>query len=641
DDNPETDDPKVIDEVSFVPNESPRDGHGHGTLMAGILSGTGAASSTGFYSGDETKNATIREYTQIGVAPASKLLNVKVISNDGSGDASWIVSGIEWAVEHGADVISMSIGAYPERPGDVIMDAVKAAVEAGVVVVVAAGNDGPGSFSISTPALSPYVITVGAVYETENITFFSSRGPAPFYVLAKPDLVAPGAAVISTSREFNEEKGVYYEEVWGTSAATPHVAGVAALLRQAFPNASAYEIKAALMLGAKDLGVDYCIQGAGLVDALGAYNVLSTRSKPIAFAPPKIDSMSWPTVALYPGDFKVINITVVGGENLTDATWRIEGSIKDIASFTSAEKLCLHKVYTVREKEISDTTPHLFIYGDNYDSGDMLELGNYTGLGTVAIQIVIPEDAEPNHYSGYLRLYSGGKVVASLPIKIDVRRPKAKVIFDDVSQFPEDRETLWGGSFMGWGVELWWRDVAQAGYDVDSLMQVMNKTGLDPWAILLSGNYQVIYLHDTDLRMGISGALPKILDSNLSIVALYDGGFEYSLISSEVYTEWSEIALIGVAENFNKEHPISRGVKCVPALGGLGLAVHEDAEIVATAISYDDPSGSAVFIATYEAEGGGRFIAIGDSNIFDCARTPDFTWYYLWKNYEVEVASID
>lgn len=642
DDNPETEDPKVIEDVSFVPGEDAEDRNGHGTLVAGIAAGTGAASSQGFLSGKEWVNDTwIPPETQVGVAPAAKLYNVKVLNKRGEGKISWIVSGVEWAVEHGADVISMSLGGFPLEASDPLTDAIKAAVEAGVVVVVAAGNEGPGGFTVSSPAISPYAITVGATYETGQVAYFSSRGPTPYWILAKPDLVAPGAAVISTPAAYREDDEVYYEEVWGTSAAAPHVAGAAALLRQAFPNCSALAIKAALMMGAKDLGLDCCIQGAGLLDIPSAYKILRGNPAPTTCTPAKIDSMTWPTVSLYPGDFKVLNITVVSGGHFPDAKMRIEGSVKSFMSFSGARSLGVHLKYKSRGTWVYDTTPYLFIYGDEYDNGTVAELGNFTGQKSVAVQLVIPEDAKEGVYHGSIKLVNGTRVAASIPVEIEVRKPKGRVILDDVSHYPDDVERLWGGSFMGYGLELWWRVVAEAGYDVDSLAQTMNKTSLDQWAIFLSGNYQVVYLHDTDLHRARADAFPKLLSMNVSIVALYDGGFSYSWITTELYPEFSEEPLTGVTESFNRTHPISQGVGRVAALGGGELAVYGPAEVVATIASATSHTASGVYIATYEEPGGGRLVSIGDSNFFDIGMTPDFLWYFLLTECDLEVESTD
>jgi subtilisin family serine protease len=198
----------------------------------------------------------------------------------------------------------MSLGGYPVIPPewDPLSYAVEWATKMGVVVVVAAGNEGPGHFSITSPGYLPSAITVGACYETGVPAFFSSRGPAPYWMWPKPDVMAPGVAVISTYAGFDGRstylfgqlsEGVYYCEGWGTSASAPVVSGVAALLVQAFKGASPEAIKAAIVSGARDMGFDETEQGAGLVDAYAAYEYLRSHlTDKVAAVQPKHEYVS-------------------------------------------------------------------------------------------------------------------------------------------------------------------------------------------------------------------------------------------------------------------------------------------------------------------------------------------------------------
>ena len=213
---------KVIASVSMIdydfngtPDESPDDVIGHGTHCAGIAAGLGV---------EELGIAP-------GVAPGAKLMNVKVLCNEGWGYDSWVINGIEWAVENGADVISMSLGGPAVNDTDPLAETVNWAVEQGVVVAVAAGNEGPLFFSIDTPGIAEKAITVGACDKWGFLAGFSSRGPTP-ELRVKPDILAPGVGI--TSSIPMEYGGV---ATWsGTSMATPHVAGAAALLLQAHPD---------------------------------------------------------------------------------------------------------------------------------------------------------------------------------------------------------------------------------------------------------------------------------------------------------------------------------------------------------------------------------------------------------------------
>lgn len=254
DDNPATDDPKVIANVSFVPGvPTGFDDHGHGTHVAGIAAGTGGIS-----------------HVYMGVAPGAQLYAVKVLNASGIGYDSWVVAGIEWSVENDADVITMSIGGwgYPYDPVSMASDA---AVDAGVVVTVAAGNSGPSYRSMDSPGLATKVITVGATTKGDTIATFSSRGPNTYDYRGDPDVVAPGVGIMSA----DAWNITGYIPMSGTSMATPHVAGGATLLLQAFDGATPRLVASALMASAVDLGYDSYTQGTGRIDVSGAYDLIN------------------------------------------------------------------------------------------------------------------------------------------------------------------------------------------------------------------------------------------------------------------------------------------------------------------------------------------------------------------------------
>jgi subtilisin family serine protease len=266
DDDSNTNDPKIIAEKSFVGDNDPSDRFGHGTHCASIASGTGQASN----------------YKYVGVAPKAKLLNGKVLDDYGSGMYSDIISGIEWAVNNDADVISMSLGG----PGtnEPLEDAVKMAIERGVVVVAAAGNSGEGGWqTIDMPGVVKEVITVGASNSSDLIAAFSSRGPTND-LLVKPDVVAPGVKICAANVaggyidvNFQDRKTCgndKYISLSGTSMATPHVAGAVALIKQAHPAWTPDMIKSALMLTSKDLGLSSYDQGSGRIDV---YNTVDAQ----------------------------------------------------------------------------------------------------------------------------------------------------------------------------------------------------------------------------------------------------------------------------------------------------------------------------------------------------------------------------
>ena len=239
DDNPDTDDPKIaVDSNGMLgfynantdleyPDEQPHDSGSHGTHCAGIAAGTGGSSGT--YSG---------------VAPQANLVGV-IALDGGSGDEQDLLRAVDWTIQNkdrfSIDVMSLSLGGVITIPGATntgsssISQALDTAVEAGIVTVVAIGNGNLGiaahPSSISYPGDSEKAITVGSVNDEHNREIYSSRGPTGDGRL-KPDVMAPGGAIMSASAG----SGDGYVSYSGTSMATPHVAGVAALLIQANPN---------------------------------------------------------------------------------------------------------------------------------------------------------------------------------------------------------------------------------------------------------------------------------------------------------------------------------------------------------------------------------------------------------------------
>ena len=262
---------KVILEKCFTDEGKTTDGCGHGTHCASIAAGTGAASN----------------YTYVGVAPGAVLLNGKVLTDYGVGYESWIIQGIEWAVEQDADVISMSFGADINGDGtDPLSMTVNWATDQGAVCVVAAGNAGElGMFTVGIPAVAKKAITVGATTKDDYVVDFSSQGPSADYRL-KPDVCAPGVDIIAARAKgtfMGEPINEYYTKASGTSMATPHVAGAAALILQVHPDWSPIMVKSALMGNAKVLpDENLWKQGAGRIDVCNAINATLLITEPSA-----------------------------------------------------------------------------------------------------------------------------------------------------------------------------------------------------------------------------------------------------------------------------------------------------------------------------------------------------------------------
>jgi len=248
---------KVADGYDFVNNDAfPMDDNGHGTHVAGIVAANGSIN---------------------GVAPGATLFAVKVLNSAGSGSTSNVIAGIDWSIAHGANVISMSFGGSAQ-PNDEFADVLNiisdAAVDKGVVVVVAAGNEGPGTGTIAIPGSARKVITVGASSSSGTVTIsddtiasFSNRGPSAFGRL-DPEVVAPGVSINSTSYTGG------YTIMSGTSMATPMVSGSAALLLQKNPAFTPAQVRAILMNTASNLttsNIHVFEKGAGIINLTNAF----------------------------------------------------------------------------------------------------------------------------------------------------------------------------------------------------------------------------------------------------------------------------------------------------------------------------------------------------------------------------------
>lgn len=221
-------------------------GIGHGTHVASTIAGTGAAS----------------DGTYTGVAPDARLLDAKVCTGSSCSDSA-ILAGMEWAVEQGADVVNVSLGSAEPSDGTSLLEQAidTHTEESGALFVVAAGNYGV----VGEPGAASSALTVGSVDKLGQLATNSGRGPRLGDYLVKPELVAPGVAITAAS----PDEG--YTTMSGTSMATPHVAGAAAILGHQHPDWEAGELKAALVGSAQQLdGPGVFAQGTGRVDVARA-----------------------------------------------------------------------------------------------------------------------------------------------------------------------------------------------------------------------------------------------------------------------------------------------------------------------------------------------------------------------------------
>ena len=301
---------QFVDFVSALPLAY--DDYGHGTHVAGIISGNGRSS-----------NGERR-----GIAPGAHLVVLKALDAAGNGYTSTVIAALDYAIAHRAEynirVINLSVaaGVYESYLKDPLTLAAKRAVDAGIVVVAAAGNngktpDGRAEYGgIASPGNAPWVLTVGAANlmgtverDDDVVAGFSSRGPSPIDHVVKPDLVAPGVGIDAateptsalyasqpTQRSWGSVRTVSepYLSLTGTSMAAPVVAGAIALMLEANPELTPNAVKAILQYTAETRkGFDHFTQGAGFLNARGAVELSRSFGDPAWPAEFSTDPVTW------------------------------------------------------------------------------------------------------------------------------------------------------------------------------------------------------------------------------------------------------------------------------------------------------------------------------------------------------------
>ncbi|MEU2424147.1 S8 family serine peptidase [Streptomyces sp. NPDC007851] len=252
---------QVIAERNFSGSPDIEDHFGHGTHVASVVAGTGAESGG----------------TYKGVAPGAKILDGKVLNDSGAGEESGVLAGMEWAVAQGADIVNLSLGGADTPGDDPVEEAIdRLSAETGTLFVVAAGNEGPGEHTVDTPGSAAAALTVGAVDKADRLADFSGRGPRVGDSGVKPDLTAPGVAITAAAAPGSVLEAEYpsdipgYITLDGTSMATPHVAGAAALMVQEHPDWSGERIKEVLTGSAEPGAYSSFQQGTGRTDVARA-----------------------------------------------------------------------------------------------------------------------------------------------------------------------------------------------------------------------------------------------------------------------------------------------------------------------------------------------------------------------------------
>jgi serine protease AprX len=319
---------RIVYSKNFVPGETDAmDHYGHGTHVAGLIAGNGSQSRGAGYI-----------HTFYGQAPNANIINLRALDDTGAGTDSTVIAAIETAIAlrstYNIRIINLSLGRpiYESYTRDPLCQAVEQAWKAGIVVVVAAGNDGrnlnlnpEGYGTINSPGNDPYVITVGAVRSMQTpapaddlIASYSSKGPSFIDHVAKPDIVAPGNLVVSlqfandllvrqnpsfvTLRSFYQRNAArttspVYFPLSGTSMSAAVASGAVADLLQAVPELNPDQVKALLMMTANrgyfpdhsrvvaegvvyEANYDVFTVGAGYLDVDSAVNFALSSSVP-------------------------------------------------------------------------------------------------------------------------------------------------------------------------------------------------------------------------------------------------------------------------------------------------------------------------------------------------------------------------
>ena len=392
------------------------DTHGHGTFCAGIAAGSGKLS-----------DGEMR-----GVAPGANLYNLRIFDSEGGSSTQWLLDAFDWLLQSDVDIVSMSIGGFLSQMS-ALMLATERLTKQGISLFAAAGNSGPSYYSIQSPALLPYVMSVGAV-DQEGLVSFSSIGPGFDHVVG-PDFVAPGREIFSTSahksmmdfeadlisaRYFVQDE-FGYTIASGTSMATPMVAGVAALLKQEFPTLNPFALRVALHKGAEEVdsyygyGTDQGI-GAGLVNYPNSQAYLETIATANDGDPNQAVGVFYDQVPYdpkdlltYPGETQRFNLTLISGY-AGDFTLELP----DLPGINL---------------EISNTSL-------TFETADSLFFG---------LNISIADNAIPGVYSDSILIKENGNVVDEVEVNITIRLPQARVYFDtyhNLFDLPGTTQTL-------------------------------------------------------------------------------------------------------------------------------------------------------------------------------------------------------
>lgn len=374
---------QVKHQKNFVADEEDdRDYAGHGTVVASVIAGTGAAS----------------QGRHLGVAPHAELIDAKACTVFGCRESA-ILEAMAWAAERGARVINLSFGSMDREGDDLIEDAVnKLSKERGVLIVAAAGNEYLFGQPVGSPASAEAALAVGSVSAFGLPSDFSQRGRLGELAI-KPELIAPGESITGARSQFMDDlRGPTTESYYttsGTSMAAPHVSGAAALLSQRHPDWTGEKLKAVLIGSAKVLdGQSVLSQGAGVVNIPNALE-LQLRAEPAAIS---LGRPTWP----HDDDKSVERKLTLHNESaeavtveLTIEARNADGASADPEMFSLSEtKLEIAAHSSASVKLIANTR----VGEDGLYSGQLLATG-----GGQALHVPFIVEREPESYDLELR----------------------------------------------------------------------------------------------------------------------------------------------------------------------------------------------------------------------------------------------
>ena len=400
----------VVLSQSFVSGESPtdvNDRYGHGTHVAGIVGGNGAASSGKYH----------------GVAPGVSLINARAGNYSGLAEGD-IISAVQWCVTPvasggaGANIISMSFGGgYPDAADPMALALCNAAKQYGVLLVASAGNSGPDYYTGGSPASGVDVISVGAIDQNDKLASFSSWGPSLSYI-GYPDIIAPGVNIISTEAPnsvLSDEQryiGDYFDypgnndyiPLSGTSMACPFVSGALAVLLQAFPTMTPETGRIALIKGAnKNVNgpYEYLKDGAGILNVTASLKFLMKVNatygdvNDIASIYPNVLPVKPFDLLNFPGDHQAFNLTLLSGKAQT-------------IDITAPSKIDGLKITLDKSQVVFSNDDISFV---NFD-------------------VMIEDNAAPGKRTFTLNVTSGSGFNDSVEVSIDVRFPEYKILME-------------------------------------------------------------------------------------------------------------------------------------------------------------------------------------------------------------------